>query len=480
MLNREQLQQQDKLNLLNTTSLRLIPILAESVDLDGLIQVSEDQIKELGYMTPKLVPSAIEGLLNIGWIRKGQDGKLYSLYTCNTSPENKAFYYINFFKIFKKEVFKSMYKRRINLMYYILTSKIPGTWHSIAIERLYKNKTLSDKLAIESFDDFDDLMNNFIPLIEAGIIEVRLGRENTTFTQKSTNLKEKIYAFCGKTDLAVRKKRMRGEKDGHVFHIRMANEVLKEKTTIFDIDRRSTLRDLETIASQYDYSLDVFNQESLEEVHMVKHKIYKEFGNLGIKIYRESLQSFFELSSHSFARLMDNKEFGKTIKNHYVIPRIKMELTNSVRELESKQNLSKTEAFLRYITTEAYLDDLVTIDHNMNTSYPELYKTVQQTNAAWKEFADKVEGIYKKEGASGNTPEIVLELAFKGELTSKKRVEKELKQKLNLKHQSNTISKSYSSTKKTEMPKEIREHRDRLRAFGLLQPNQLQDVDCDF
>ena len=41
---------------------------------------------------------------------------------------------------------------------------------------------------------------------------------------------------------------------------------------------------------------------------MVKHKIHKEFGNLGIAIYRESIRSFFEHSSHSFGPL--NGETG--------------------------------------------------------------------------------------------------------------------------------------------------------------------------
>ena len=76
-------------------------------------------------MTPKLVPDAIKGLLNIGWIRQGTAGKLYSTYTCHTTPETKGFYYINLYKLFQKDVFKKMYKRRINLLYYILTSKIP-------------------------------------------------------------------------------------------------------------------------------------------------------------------------------------------------------------------------------------------------------------------------------------------------------------------------------------------------------------------
>jgi hypothetical protein len=473
MLSRELLQQQDRLALLNTISLRLIPALAQYADLDGLIDISEDEIKKLGYMTPKLVPTAMEGLLKTGWIRKSADGKWYCTYTCHTTPENKGFYYINLYKVFKKDTFKSMYKRRINLLYYILTSKIPGTWHSIAVERLYKNKTFAGKLAIRLFEDFDDLMNNLIPLIEAGIIEVKLGKSNVVLTHKTSNIKEQIYAFCGKTDLSARKKRMRGENDAHILHIRITDEVLKDKTTIFDEDRRSTLRDLEKIAAAYDYSLDVFSQEALEEVHMVKYKIYREFGNLGIAIYRESLQAFFEHSSHSFARLMENKEFGKVIKNHYVVPRIKFELMNAVKEAEQKQNLSKTEAFLRYFTTEAYPDDLVLFDQYMNNNYASLYENAKQHNVVWKEFANKVEDIYNKEASVGHARDFVVELAEKGELADKKRITEELNQK------TITVQQVNKSNTAFEIPAEIREYREQLRAKGLLRQTKYED-DFDF
>ena len=200
---------------------------------------------------------------------------------------------------------------------------------------------------------------------------------------------------------------MRGEKE-HILHIRIAKEVLKDKTTIYDTDRRSTLRDLEEIASKYDYSLDVFSEDALKEVHMVKHKIHKEFGNLGIAIYRESIRSFFEHSSHSFGPLMEKQEFGKVIKNHYVVPRIKKELTNAVIEAEKTQELSKTEAFLRYFTKESYFDDLVLFDHTMNTTFSNVYETAKQMNGTWKQFADEVEHIYQQEASRGNSSEVVI------------------------------------------------------------------------
>lgn len=472
MLNREILQQQSKLNLLNTVSLRIMPLLAGVSDLDGLVQITMDQIKEKGFMTKKLVPAAIEGLLNAGLLRRDQDGNLYNLFTCNTSEDKKDFYYINVYKFFGNDIFKTMYKREIKLLFYILTAKIPGTWHSVAVEKLYRNRTVKNKLALELFEDFDDLMNNLIPLILNGIIEVKLGKESVKLTHKTPNVREKICAFCGKTNLYARKKRTRGEKDGHVLHIRISDDVLNEKTTVYDEERRSTLRDLEKVATKYDYSLELFPQEALEEVHMVKHKIYKEFGNMGISIYREALENFFEYSSHSFARIMNNKEFGKVIKNYYVIPRIKMELTNLVDKFDIKDGLSKTETFLRYFSNEAFLDELVIFDDNMKQIHVDYYVEAKQKSAIWGQFAQKVEAIYQKEAAAGNTPAKVLELSKKGVLTNKNRDKFETIENI-------TIKYGNEPSKKIETPKEIKEFKDRLRAKGLL-PNIIKDIECDF
>lgn len=87
-------------------------------------------------MTKKLVPTAIEGLLKLGLLQKGKNGNIYSLFSCHTNLENKGFFYINHYKFFSQDVFKSMYKSRIKLLFYILSAKILGTWHSCAVEKL--------------------------------------------------------------------------------------------------------------------------------------------------------------------------------------------------------------------------------------------------------------------------------------------------------------------------------------------------------
>ncbi|MED4454880.1 hypothetical protein [Metabacillus fastidiosus] len=319
----EKLQQKELFNLLyqfNTTSLRLIPYLESHADYDGLIGVSEWQIKEEGFMTPNLVPSALEGLIKFGWIHKNTAGEMYLKYKVDY---NKGFYRINPHSVFGEAV-KSMHKRCLLLFYYFLLSEVPGTWHSIAIKRLYKNKMFADRLVIHCFTDFDNLIENLILLIKTSLIEVKLGFSGTVLTEKTENIKEQLYAFNSKLDLSAYKERIHDENNTHILHIRITDKVLKDQKTIYSESLHSTLHDLAMIAALYGYSLELYTQDVLEDVYIVKHEIYRKYGERGIEIYRESLWAFFKDESYhwNFQRLMENKEFGKILRDQYVVPRI--------------------------------------------------------------------------------------------------------------------------------------------------------------
>lgn len=98
------------------------------------------------------------------------------------------------------------------------------------------------------------------------------------------------------------------------------------------------------IAKDFGCSLDSFDVNALEKVHMVKAKIYKEFGDVGIQLYREGIKDFFNNRSHAFQSLMENGDFGNTIKNYYVIPRIEQRL-KSIFEQVKNDYFSKVNTF---------------------------------------------------------------------------------------------------------------------------------------
>lgn len=458
MLRVESFKSQSRLKALNTVDLRLLVGLSMFSDCDGRINASLQRIKDLGYMTPKLVKTAFQRLVTLGWVRKeGTD--YYTTYTTNTNGNRKDYYYINLFKFFQTETFKGMYKREINFLFYILTSKLPGTFHSVEVERLYRNeinKKSKKGLLIDYFTSFEDLVSHLSSLIEKGVIEVKLGKSKTILTEKTEDIKEQIYSYCGK-DKHTRKKRIRNQYDHHVIHIRIADKVLKEKTTVFDEERLSTLQDFADIAAKYQCSIDLYDVKDLEPIHMFKHKLYGTFGHIGVQVYRESLDSFFKNQGQQFEKIMLNgaETFVKYLKHYYVIPNVINRLKDSFAEMlrktqdgrsrfihlssEEMQEIvsleqefkEKLAPYVRYIKEEAYHDEVIKLDYYMMESIEHngLYREFTYTNKDWMEFKQKVNWIFKTEEVLGNTKQDVYRLALDNKLNSKDRIDFQLSEK---------------------------------------------------
>src|SRR5699024_33978 len=176
-------------------------------------------------------------------------------------------------------------------------------------------------------------------------------------------------------------------------------------------------------------SLDSFDIKALEKVHMVKAKIYKEFGDVGIQLYREGLKDFFKNRSHAFQSLMENGDFGNTIKNYYVIPKIEQRLkslfeqvnndyftkvnTFPYESLNLKHAIKESKQFISYIIEESYNDNIIILDRELEAVYSLIYYQFTQVDKTWYEFKEKIEKIYKNEAeAHGNDRNKVFYLAI--------------------------------------------------------------------
>lgn len=458
----ESFKSQSILKTLNTVDLRLIVGLSLNADCDGRINSTIQKIKDLGYMTPKLVMPTLKRLVNLGWVRKeGTD--FFTNYTTNTSPNRKGHYYINLFKFFQTETFKTMYKRDILFIFYILTSKLPGTFHRVEIERLYRNKINKKSkrgLLIDYFTNFEDLVTHLTSLIEKGIFEVKLTRTKVLLTENTPNIKEHFYNYCGK-NYNSRKKRIRHQEDHNVIEIRISEKILKEKTTVFDEERLSTLLDFVDIAAKYQCGVDLSDVKKLEPIHMFKHKLYGTFGKLGVQVYREAVDSFFKHQGYQFGKLMENgvDTFVKYLKHYYVMPTLTSRLKELFDEMYNKTRLGRsmfidlsneemerivsleeeyketTAPYVRYIQEEAYHDEIIKIDHYMTNKFNQLYIDFVHTNKDWMNFKQKVNLIFRTEEVLGNTKKDVYRLALQNKLNNQERIDFQLNQKREEKRQ---------------------------------------------
>ena len=449
-LDRSVLMQQNILRKLPAISLRLIPFLAARTDLDGRIHVTVGEIENAEIMSKKVVKDALFKLEEVNWIYRGKDNYYYSNFNIISESDRKDYHYINLFKFLTdKNFIGKLYKRQLIFLYYILTAKMPGTEHGIAIEHLYKNQTNKQNVKLPFFISFEDMVKSLVQLIERGLFEVRLGSSKQYLNKDTKSLKEKIYAYAGKNGKARKQRMSIKEVNNKLVHIRISRNLVSEdqKTDIYDVTRLSTLLDLNSIAMKFGCSMDHYQKDLFKKIHATKEGLYKELGSIGIQVYRESLTDFFENQSHSFEKLMNSGEFPNTLKNFYIIPRIQQKLELFINEVKTdcikRMNefpyeefnhdlatdiLEKSSSFISYFKDKAYFDNLVLLDHQLKKADIDLYNSILKLNRNWYLFKEKVEKIYQFEKeACGNDRSQVLGLAKQGMLTKNVRQSEDTK-----------------------------------------------------
>ena len=102
-------------------------------------------------------------------------------------------------------------------------------------------------------------------------------------------------------------------------------------TSIYEPERLATLRDLRDIAIRYGHDLEQFEQSSLEKIHMAKKNYTIILGNMAYS-YIETAYNAFPEQSFIFPRLMREGKFGNYILNFYVMPVIRMTLSQKLEK----------------------------------------------------------------------------------------------------------------------------------------------------
>lgn len=435
-INRKMLMQVDNLRKLPSISLKLIPLLASKTDIDGRINITISEIENARIMSKKVVKEALYNLEKENWIYR-TGNYYYSNFNVNSDESRKDYYYINIYKFFTDKKFIGLHKRQLIFLYYILSAKMPGTEHSIAIEHLYNNRTNQRNVKLPLFISYKDMLKNLVALIENGLFEVRLGNSKLYLDKKTKKIKEKINIFAGKNNNQRKQRMSLKEENNKIIHIRISKDLVSRDQImdIFDSTRLSTLLDLKSIAIQYGCSIDKYGEDVLKKIHATKEALYKELKIDGIRIYREALTDFFNTKAYSFENLMKNEEFPNVLKNYYVIPCIEKKLKGIFSEVKKEcivsQNdkfdsdhassiLQESNSYLSYFINYAYLDRIILLDDDLKNIDYKLYNEISKINRGWYLFRFKVERIYNYEKeAYCNDSDRVLYLAKQGLLTNK-------------------------------------------------------------
>jgi hypothetical protein len=424
---------QAKLKTLSTKALRLTTQYGMATDLDGRIYATDQELIDNEVMTPRILPAAQKEYADAGFIEKGEDGYYYSKYHAVSNKNPKGYNYINFFEFFNRKTFYTMYKRSLNFFFYILSSKVPGTYHNVAAEHLYNNKT-SNKVAVDYFQNFKDMAKHLSYQVAAGFLEVKLGK--SVFVNKDgSDLKgcqerfmEALYKFCGKTDASTRKKRMKNASDLHILKIRVVND-----NPLDVYKRRATFKDLEIIAMNNGFDLNDYDIELLKDVHKLKRKMFDEFGKMGVRIYRQALEHYFVTGGHGFDDDMSSGDFARILAKNYIAPILKLNIQTYFKEYAisiDHQDFgigakSDTKSYIKVFSQMAYKDDLVLLDRELSSINIDLHDHLTFESAEWFKFKQAVIDVFKQEKEIGNNKSAVYYLAENRQLTSKKRQEED-------------------------------------------------------
>ncbi|GAB6501227.1 hypothetical protein [Bacillus cereus] len=410
MLNRSKLREHALSNNLSTIAARLIVPLGMVTDIDGRIYADEEEIRKQNLMSPRCIPAAFKDLEKANCITK-ENGVYYNKMAVHIEEKPTQFTYVSLYKFFQKDAFKKLYKRALQFIFYILTSQLPGEWHRFAIERGYI--TATNNPILRYFYNFKDFLNILVSLIENGLIEVEFKLDGKTvfLTQKCENVRELLEEYCELQ--GSRKKRTCSINKSHVIRVRIAEKLVKKEkvTSIYDPNRLATLRDLRDVANLYNHDLEQFSQSSLEKVHMAKKKLFDNFGNYGIELYRECLHSFFEEQSHRFPQLMREGKFGSTLINFYVMPVIRMTINQKLEQMKTEylqsmdiqEIVAAGEPFIKFVTEAAIVDDVINVD-TIVSNYPEL-NPILSNNKTWEQYLQHVKHTYTNLCLHGETIE---------------------------------------------------------------------------
>lgn len=442
MLNRNLLRDHSLKCKLPTIATRLIIPLSMVTDIDGRINMSIEEIRKQELMTSKCIPTALKALEDANCIRK-QDGVYYNNMSLFTTDKPTKFEYVTMYNFFNKPEFKKLYKRAIHFIFYILTSQLPGEWHSFAIERSYR--TASHTPILNYFYCFKDFLNVLIDLIEKGILEVEFNHNQsvTHLCHETQNIKSLLKAYCEQSQ-SNRKKRTCNPKNTHVIRVRISKKLVnkKEVTSIYDPERLSTLRDLQEISLNYGHELYNYTEEALQEIHITKLNLFKKFGSYGIQLYREALQTFFKEQSHLFPNLMRKVKFGQHINTYYVTPTIQMTIQQKLKDIQeqylallnTEESITLSTPYVAYLVDHAQDDELVKLNVTLKKHVliqEQLYK-----EEAWRVYLTRLGNIYKEQQKRGLSHDEIIELSLHNSLWNESAVS-QTNEKLSSNNQNN-------------------------------------------
>jgi hypothetical protein len=390
------------------STMDLLMFVSPYVDIDGRIIIPLETARRALNMQLKTLTLAIHQALENDLLYK-KNGHYYSRFHMNVGKSVSGLTYLKLLQEYSSPTLLNYSLNLKRLFYYFASFTKIGTKKKVTIENLYKNELHTNTFGISYFDTFKDLAKAMLTLIKDDQIQVQLIQDEqsnigTLLTHDTPELEKTFYAFFGKAkEQNERTSVIKREK--HKIKVQLSNRVIQNEVRVVASETEFRL-----YADTHGICWEDMNLSTKNFLFAYKSDLYNRFGEVGLSIYRKSIQSYLKEHADSvlYHDLIKNKT-ANYVMDFYILKEVKEIIIGAARHQNILKGLKMSShllcngylinskdvpEYLQYFMTKGSDNHQVQLDDLFAEEKLD-YTNFVDTCPIWKTFDEDVHTIYR-------------------------------------------------------------------------------------
>lgn len=314
------------------------------VDLDGRINISKQRVKTSLHLQKLQLDKAITRLIENNLLEE-REGRLYSLAHSSCGETSHYEFVENYSKWVKGGAMK-LSPRTNQLLAHLISAKMPGKDYVVNFENLYQNTLHTNNAGINYFFEPAEVISSIMALLKEEYITVKLGLNNKAHVLTGCNIAVEtaiLEHYIGKSakEKAERSKTSNLKRDKHVLIFRLTSKFISNKEIV-----NSSKEELNSILMKNGSYIGSLQRITVSRLIKLKNELYKTVGEVGLAVYRESLEDYFSEKSF-YIEYHDSKDYKlfNFIKDHYLLNHIQNTLLEIAEQIKVCDYIKPTTQF---------------------------------------------------------------------------------------------------------------------------------------
>ncbi|MEK5071652.1 hypothetical protein [Sporosarcina sp. FSL K6-1508] len=353
---------------ISRSTMDFLMYLSPFVDLDGRIVIPLEQARyDLKMQSITYSRVIREARYHQLIIRKGN--KYYSRFHIHTDGSDNCFNYIKLINAYTSPTVLNYSLRYKRLFYYFISVTRMGSWQRFHIENLYSNKVRKDGVGVDYFESFKEVSMALLQLVRDGLIEIKLpdlismqsGFASSEHKDRvvllkadSPFLEEKFYSFFGFSKGEKKIRTSLNKSKNHVIQVKIASATVKDELKL-----AASEQEFIQFAESYSIAWNELNKETPSHLISYKNDLFKVAGEIGLTIYRKSIQAYLKEHSDSLLHYDEIGKLANYFMDFYLLKEIRNILTGAAYHQKQMNGLLKNDTEL--IVCHDYRIDFNTI-----------------------------------------------------------------------------------------------------------------------